>query len=165
METSADVHAKSIRETLARAQRVIIGNYRADCRALAQMLSQSASRAGITTEVAQRIEELSDAVARAQLTALSRHDRMPYRVFLAQIGERLQATYEGRSSGYEGPGQFRCRHRPDRAEPDGESRAARRLFPGEAPVVAHRHLWLSSGDPGSAAAHARASRGARTGPR
>ena len=37
METSADVHAKSIRETLARAQRVIIGNYHRECLALAQM--------------------------------------------------------------------------------------------------------------------------------
>src|ERR1700674_5963110 len=36
-----------------------------------------------------------------------RHDRMPYRVFLAQLGERLRSTYEGRASGYESARQFR----------------------------------------------------------
>src|SRR5260370_6533739 len=37
----------------------------------------------------------------------ARHDRMPYRVFLAQLGERLRSTYEGRASGYESARQFR----------------------------------------------------------
>lgn len=108
METSADVHAKSIRETLARAQQVIIGNYHAECRALAQMLSQSANRTGITPEVMRRIEEYRALLPGVQAITPSRHDRMPYRVLLTQIAERLQATYEGRANGYEGPGQFRA---------------------------------------------------------
>src|SRR5580693_5168783 len=37
----------------------------------------------------------------------ARHDRMPYRVFLAQIGERLRNGYQGRASGYENARQFR----------------------------------------------------------
>ena len=37
----------------------------------------------------------------------ARHDRMPYRVFLAQIGERLRLAYEGRANGYESARQFR----------------------------------------------------------
>src|SRR4029079_13733942 len=36
----------------------------------------------------------------------SLHDRMPYRVFLGQIGERLRLTYDGRPNGYERPQQF-----------------------------------------------------------
>ncbi len=44
--------------------------------------------------------------ARAAITP-ARHDRMPYRVFLAQIGERLRLAYEGRASGYESARQFR----------------------------------------------------------
>src|ERR1700720_4893159 len=32
---------------------------------------------------------------------------MPYRVFLAQLGERLRSTYEGRARGYESARQFR----------------------------------------------------------
>ena len=35
-----------------------------------------------------------------------RHDRMPYRVFLGQVGERLRLTYDHRPNGYEGPQQF-----------------------------------------------------------
>src|SRR6185437_13018398 len=108
METSADVHAKSIRETLVRAQRVIINNYHAECITVAQMLSQSANRVGISPEVMRRIEEYRALLPGAQSATPSRHDRMPYRVLLAQVAERLHATYEGRSNGYETPAQFRA---------------------------------------------------------
>ena len=40
MESSSDVHAKSIRETLARAQQTILTNYTSDCQQLAQLLLQ-----------------------------------------------------------------------------------------------------------------------------
>jgi phosphoenolpyruvate carboxylase len=108
METSADVHAKSIRETLARAQQVIIGNYHGECLELAQILSQSASRIGFSAALLHRIEEYRTLLPGAQAMTPSRHDRMPYRVFLSQIAERLQATYEGRANGYEAPAQFRA---------------------------------------------------------
>src|SRR6185436_3951952 len=36
----------------------------------------------------------------------ARHDRMPYRVFLGQVTERLRLTYDGRPNAYEGPQQF-----------------------------------------------------------
>jgi phosphoenolpyruvate carboxylase len=38
--------------------------------------------------------------------APARHDRMPYRVVMGQISERLRHTYEGRPSRYESPAQF-----------------------------------------------------------
>src|SRR4029077_1482981 len=38
----------------------------------------------------------------------ARHDRMPYRGCLAQLGEGLRSTYEGRASGYESAQQFRA---------------------------------------------------------
>ena len=38
----------------------------------------------------------------------ARHDRMPYRVFFAQIGERLRLTYDGRANGYQNLRQFRA---------------------------------------------------------
>jgi len=108
METSADVHAKSIRETLARAQQVIIGNYHRECLELAQTLSQSAHRVGISAEVMRRIDEYRTLLPGSQAGTPSRHDRMPYRVLLVKIAERLQATYEGRANGYEAPAQFRA---------------------------------------------------------
>ena len=46
LDGNPDVHAKSIRETLARQQQVIVNAYFGECQALAQQLSQSASRIG-----------------------------------------------------------------------------------------------------------------------
>src|SRR6202167_5151714 len=108
METSADVHAKSIRDTLARAQQVIINTYYDDCLKLGQALSQSASRIGISSAVLRRVEEYRTLLPGAQAITPSRHDRMPYRVLLGQIAERLHVTYDGRSNGYQLPGQFRA---------------------------------------------------------
>src|SRR5580693_6319987 len=57
MESSSEVHAKSIRETLARSQHTILSNYHADCQQLAQVLSQSERRVGVSAAVTRRIEE------------------------------------------------------------------------------------------------------------
>jgi phosphoenolpyruvate carboxylase len=108
METSADVHAKSIRDTLARAQQAIINTYFDECQKLAQTLSQSASRIGISSAVMRRVEEYRTLLPGAQAITPSRHDRMPYRVLLGQIAERLHVTYDGRSNGYQDPAQFRA---------------------------------------------------------
>jgi phosphoenolpyruvate carboxylase len=106
MDGNPDVHAKTIRETLARQQQVIINAYFSDCQHLAQLLSQSASRSAVTPELTQRIELYATLIPGALGITPMRHDRMPYRVFLGQIGERLRLTYEQRPNGYEGPPQF-----------------------------------------------------------
>ena len=106
MDGNPDVHAKSIRETLARQQQVIINAYFGECQNLAQLLSQSASRSGVTPELSQRIELYATLIPGAQGITPARHDRMPYRVFLGQVRERLRLTYDGRPNGYEGPQQF-----------------------------------------------------------
>ena len=106
MDGNPDVHAKTIRETLARQQQVIINAYFGECQNLAQLLSQSASRSGVMPELTQRIELYATLLPGAQGITPARHDRMPYRVFLGQLGERLRLTYDGRPNGYEGPQQF-----------------------------------------------------------
>jgi phosphoenolpyruvate carboxylase len=108
METSSEVHAKSIRETLARAQQTIVKSYYEECLRLAQSLSQSASRIGISAAVTRRVEEYRTLLPGAQGLAPSRHDRMPYRTLLGQIAERLHASYDGRSNGYQQPAQLRA---------------------------------------------------------
>ena len=107
MDGNPDVHAKTIRDTLARQNRVVVNSYFTECQNLAQRLSQSASRVAISAELAKRIERYMTLVPGAQAITPARHDRMPYRVFLAQVGERLRSAYEGRASGYEGARQFR----------------------------------------------------------
>jgi phosphoenolpyruvate carboxylase len=106
MDGNPDVHAKTIRETLARQQQVIINAYFKECGVLAQLLSQSASRSAINPDLTQRIELYAKLIPGAQGTTPMRHDRMPYRVFLGQIAERLRITYENRPNGYEGPQHF-----------------------------------------------------------
>jgi phosphoenolpyruvate carboxylase len=108
MDSNPDVHAKTIRETLARQQQVIVNNYFDECQSLAQRLSQSASRISVSSELSKRIDEYMLLLPGARAITPARHDRMPYRVFLAQIGERLRHTYEGRSNGYENAQQLRA---------------------------------------------------------
>ena len=107
MDGNPDVHAKAIRETLARQQQVILNGYFEDCRMLSQRLSQSAGRITVSAELSQRVEDYMTLAPSARSMTPARHDRMPYRVFLAQIGERLRLTYEGRANGYESARQFR----------------------------------------------------------
>jgi len=107
MDGNPDVHAKSIREALARQQQVIINRYFEECQSIAQRLSQSASRVPAATELTKRVEQYTRLLPGARAITPARHDRMPYRVFLAQLGERLRSTYEGRASGYESARQFR----------------------------------------------------------
>lgn len=107
MDGNPDVHAKSIRETLARQQQAIVNAYFGEVQALGQLLSQSASRVGVSAALQQRIESYATLIPGARDASPSRHDRMPYRVFLGQVAERLRATYDGRPSAYEEPGQFR----------------------------------------------------------
>ena len=107
MDGNPDVHAKTIRETLARQQQVILNSYFEDCRKLSQRLSQSAGRVAVSTELTQRVEDYMTLAPSARSMTPARHDRMPYRVFLAQIGERLRLTYEGRANGYESARQLR----------------------------------------------------------
>jgi len=106
MDGNPDVHAKSLRDTLARQQQTIVNAYFLEVQSLAQLLSQSASRISISAALQKRSEEYLTLIPGARSSAPARHDRMPYRVFLTQVAERLRATYDGRPSGYEGPAQL-----------------------------------------------------------
>jgi phosphoenolpyruvate carboxylase len=108
MEGAPDVHAKTIRETLARQQQVIVNEYFAECQQLSQLLSQSESRVGITPALRRRIDEYTSLLPGARSIAPARHDQMPYRVFFAQVGERLRQTYDARAGRYERVEQLRA---------------------------------------------------------
>jgi phosphoenolpyruvate carboxylase len=107
MDGNPDVHGKTLRETLARQQQVVINAYYAECQSLAQRLSQSASRINVSSALSKRIEEYATLLPGSRAITPARHDRMPYRVFLAQIGTRLSNCFEGRSNGYENAKQLR----------------------------------------------------------
>jgi len=106
MDGNTEVHAKAIRETLARQQQRVISAYFQECRSLADKLSQSAGRVAASSELEARIAEYDILLPKAREAASTRHDRMPYRIFFAQVAERLRTTYEGRPNHYESADQF-----------------------------------------------------------
>lgn len=103
MDGNPDVHAKTIRETLHRHQQLIVNRYFLECQALGELLSQSASRVQVSAALEKRIEQYTVLLPAASGVTPMRHDRMPYRIFLGQIAERLRATYDGKQQSYESP--------------------------------------------------------------
>ena len=59
MDGNPDVHAKTIRETLARHHALIVTRYFVDCLELAVRLSQSGARVGISPRMQTRIDDYS----------------------------------------------------------------------------------------------------------
>ena len=106
MDGHPDVHAKTVRESCARHNQLIVNRYFLETHTLAERLSQSGSRVHVSPQVLARIEQYRSLVPAARSATPASHDRMPYRVFLGQIAERLRATYEGRSGHYERVGQL-----------------------------------------------------------
>jgi phosphoenolpyruvate carboxylase len=101
MDGHPDVHAKTIRESCARHHQLVVNRYYAEAQALGEKLSQSASRVGVAAAVTDRIEQYRTLVPGAKATPPASHDRMPYRVLVGQIAERLRATYDHSSGQYE----------------------------------------------------------------
>jgi phosphoenolpyruvate carboxylase len=106
MDGNADVHGKTIRETLTRHQQLIVSTYFTECGQLAESLSQSANRVEVSANLAKRIDSYTAILPGTKALVPTRHDRMPYRVFFSQISERLQSTYEGRPNAYQSPDEF-----------------------------------------------------------
>jgi phosphoenolpyruvate carboxylase len=101
MDGNADVHAKTIRETLHRHQQLIVSTYFNECAQLAETLSQSANRVEVSEALVRRIDAYNGLLPGAQELAPARHDRQPYRIFFGQVRERLKATYDGRPNAYQ----------------------------------------------------------------
>ncbi len=106
MDANPEVHAKTIRETLARHHQVIVSTYFSECQKLAGLLSQSASRVAVSPALQKRIDEYNTVLPSARLLAPARHDRMPYRVFFAQLAERLRNSYDGKPNHYDTAAQL-----------------------------------------------------------
>jgi phosphoenolpyruvate carboxylase len=108
MDSNSDVNGKTIRETLQRHRQVIVSSYFEECRHLAESLSQSANRIEVSAALAERSAAYAVMLPAAQALTPARHDRMPYRIFFGQIGERLKATYESRPNGYQDAEELRA---------------------------------------------------------
>ncbi len=101
MDGHPDVHAKTIRESCLRHHQLVVNRYFLESQTLAERLSQSANRTAVSPGVVARIEQYRSLIPAAQAGTPASHDRMPYRVLLGQVAERLRATYDGRAGQYE----------------------------------------------------------------
>jgi phosphoenolpyruvate carboxylase len=101
MDGHPDVHAKTIRESCNRHHQLVVNQYFKEARVLAEKLSQSENRIAYDPAIDARIEAYRNLLPGARASTPARHDRMPYRVLLGQIAERLRATYDGRSGQYD----------------------------------------------------------------
>ncbi len=106
MDSNPDVNAKTIRETVNRHHQLIVNSYFLECQQLSELLSQSASRIGISADLQARIDAYAVMLASSYTANAVRQDFMPYRIFLGQISERLRASYEGRHNHYETASEF-----------------------------------------------------------
>lgn len=106
MDGNPNVTAKSVRESLARQRSLVLNLYHAECRQLADQLSQTESRIGVSDEVLAQTALYQRHFSKAAHAVPARHRDMPYRVFLRLVGARLQATFDDAAFPYESAEEF-----------------------------------------------------------
>ena len=89
----SEITARSIRETLTRQRALVLDLYHGECRHLAEKMSQSTTRIGVSAALEERIRLYSGHFPNALGITPLRHRDMPYRVLLRLMMARLQSTY------------------------------------------------------------------------
>ncbi|MDQ3287847.1 MAG: phosphoenolpyruvate carboxylase [Pseudomonadota bacterium] len=100
MDGNPNVGADTIAAALAGQRALVLAAYRRDLAALAQSLSQSLGRVGVSPSVLARIEEYRALLPTAAGRLQPRHADMPYRNLLALMTARLWATVHGEPAAY-----------------------------------------------------------------
>lgn len=106
MDGNPNVTAKTMRESLARHRTLVLDLYYREIRDLAEHLSQTDTRVEVSDELKSKTQRYAAHFPRALHAVPARHRQMPYRVFLALVRARLQATYDDEASPYEAPDEF-----------------------------------------------------------
>jgi len=106
MDGHPDVHGKTIRETLQRQHKVVLNAYFLEVQRLGERLSQSASRVQLLPELEARSREYTVLLPGVGAGSSNRYERMPYRIFCAQIAERLRATFLVKPGHYDHLSEF-----------------------------------------------------------
>ena len=158
MDGNTEVHAKTIRETLLRQQQRVISRL---FRRLSLRSPTSCPRVPGASASAASSRHASPSTAsccrRRAKRHSTRHDRMPYRIFLAQVAERLRTTYDGRPNHYESAAQFIRDLELIAASLRANHGRHAGLFPVERLLLPRAHFRLPPRDPRCAPARERAS--------
>lgn len=100
MDGNPNVGASTIRAALSAQRASVLENYRADLRALGEVLTQSRSRIGVDDAVETRIAEYTAMLPEVAARLSRRLTDMPYRQLLHLMRARLAATAHGGSGAY-----------------------------------------------------------------
>ncbi|WP_242112478.1 phosphoenolpyruvate carboxylase [Luteimonas aquatica] len=106
MDGNPNVGADTVRAALGVQRVQALGNYRADLRALGDVLTQSRERVSVDAEVEARISRYRHLLPQAAARMRPRLADMPYRVFLDLMRARLAATDAGDAAGYADADEF-----------------------------------------------------------
>ncbi len=106
MDGNPNVDATTIRSTLRRHRDLALDRYRADVAELTRKLSQSASRIEWSAEVGARSKQYGSWFPETLARIPPRHTAMGYRVLLALMEARLNATQTGSAHAYAGPDEL-----------------------------------------------------------
>ncbi len=101
-----ELSARTIRDVLARQRSLVLDLYYQDCRRLGEKLSQSEGRVDVDEAVRERIEKYHRQFPGTLGSTPHRYRKMPYRVLLRLINQRLQATYDDGAFPYESAEQL-----------------------------------------------------------
>jgi phosphoenolpyruvate carboxylase len=101
-----EITARSVRDSLARQRALVLDLYHRECRDLAEKLSQSQSRVGVTAALEERIRLYSGHFPNALGITPPRHREMRYRVFMRLMMARLEATHSAGLYPYEAADEF-----------------------------------------------------------
>ena len=103
MDGNPNVNGRTIRDSLSAHRRAVLARYLGEVCELADVLSQSESRAAVSEAVRERIREYTALLPAAHTAIPPRHRDMPYRMLCRLIAARLDATRDAGSDGYAAP--------------------------------------------------------------
>jgi len=102
MDGNPNVGADTLRAALARQRELVLERYRREATELSRRLSQSGALTGVSDDIRERVAAYGDQFPKALAAIPTRYHDMPYRVLLALMAARLEATRRDDPNGYLG---------------------------------------------------------------
>ncbi|WP_295362984.1 phosphoenolpyruvate carboxylase [Arenimonas sp.] len=106
MDGNPNVGAHTIAATLAGQRAIVLGRYRRELEKLADLLSQTDGRVGISPALLRRADDYAQRFPAAADALKARHADMPYRRFLSLVAARISATEQDGAQAYAGPDEL-----------------------------------------------------------
>ncbi|MEO0324435.1 MAG: phosphoenolpyruvate carboxylase, partial [Myxococcota bacterium] len=107
MDGNPNVGPATIESTLERHRAIVLGKYRAEVAELFEHLSHSTTRVSVSPGLDALLESYRGRFPEALAGVSSRYARMPYRLVLHVVDERLRRTLEDAEGAYAQPAELR----------------------------------------------------------